>query len=91
MLTDSISSLLGKPVILDTAGSIFYLGTLRECTADGLWLDDADVHNENEGHATKDLYILESCQHGIRANRTSVFVLQSAVLSVSALKAVEVE
>jgi hypothetical protein len=89
-LLDSIAELVGRKVVLDTAGPVFYLGTLTECTPAGFWLCDVDVHNENDGHAGKELYILEAGQHGIRANRQRAFVLQSAVISLSALEDAQV-
>jgi len=82
---NSLTEMVGHPVVLDTAGPIIYLGTLREVRSDGYWLDDADVHDCREGHANKELYICESRRDGVRSNRRSVFVFCEAVLSASRL------
>lgn len=83
--------LLGRPVVIDTAGPVVYLGTLRSAGPEGFDLQHADVHNCEEGHAPREQYIVESRLHGIRANRQRVFVLRHAVISLSLLDDVAVE
>ena len=51
----------------------------------GVWLQDADVRDQSEGHATKELYVVEAATHGIRVNRPRVFVARPTILSISAL------
>jgi hypothetical protein len=80
-----LGELLGRIVVLDTAGPVVYIGTLRTIHSEGFWLDDADVHNCDEGHAPKEQYVLESRIHGVRVNRNRVCVLRNAVMSLSAL------
>jgi len=80
-----LQSLLGQTVILDTAGPILYIGTLREIAPGGFWLESADLHDCRDGHAGKELYLVESRQHGVRINRERVYVLREAVISVSRL------
>lgn len=76
---------VGQVVVLDTAGPVVYLGTLAAVEENGFVLDQADVHNTNEGHATREQYIVESSRDGIRVNRARVFVLRQTVTSVSLL------
>ena len=80
-----LDALLGREVILDTAGPIMYLGRLVAHDEFGFLLADADVHNRDEGHASREQYIVESRREGIRVNRNRVFVLRQTVFSVSAL------
>jgi len=82
---------IGQDVVLDTAGPMVYLGRLVNCSASGFWLEDADVHNQNDGHATKEQYILEASEAGIRINRKRVFVMGGAVVSLSAMDDVRVD
>ena len=88
-MTDSwiedLTPLIGRQLVLDTAGPILYLGTLEAVTAGGLWLTDADVRDQRSGHASKDFYIVETKLHGIQINRAKVYVCRSTVLSVTAL------
>ena len=78
-------SLVGKTVVLDTAGPITYLGTLHAITTDGFILKDADFRDRTEGHVTKEAYVWEARENGIRANRRRIFVFKHVVISVSAL------
>lgn len=76
---------IGREVVLDTAGPLVYLGTLSAVEEHGFLLERADVHNVDEGHATREQYIAECSRDGIRANRDRVFVLRQTVASVSVL------
>ncbi len=84
-MTKELERLVGKQVVLDTAGPILYLGTLKELSPAGFWLHDADVHDCREGHASKEVYLHDAHCNGISPNRCKVFVMVTAVLSVSAL------
>ncbi len=77
--------MLGKPVVLDTATPVVYLGVLASYDEVGFCLHDADVHHCDEGHASREQYITEAARDGIRANREQVFVMRNVVMSVSAL------
>ncbi len=87
----SLQRLVGKRVILDTAGPVCYLGTLKEVRPDGFWLEYADIRDRNEGHVGKDSYVCEAKIHGIRPNRRRIFVLAHAVISVSAMDDIVVD
>ncbi len=82
----SLDELVGQLVVLDTAGPIVYLGRLAACEPTGFWLVEADLHNVEEGHATREQYIAESSRDGVRVNRRRVFVFAHTVISASALK-----
>lgn len=80
-----LKTLIGRKVVLDTAGPIMFLGTLKEVQADGFWLENADLRDRNEGHVTKESYACEAKLNGIRANRRRLFVAAHVVISASAL------
>ena len=88
---DDICDLVGRPVVLDTMGTMVYLGVLARVTDNGFWLTDADVHDCRDGHAGREVYIMEAGRDGISVNRNRAFVLRSAVCSVSPLDAVRVD
>ncbi len=81
---------VGRCVVLDTQGSLVYIGRLEACDERGYWLTRADVHDRNEGHSTKEEYINDACvleREGARTvNRRRVFVERGAVVSISALE-----
>ncbi len=76
---------ISNEVVLDTAGTIIYIGTLVEVNAAGFVLENADVHDCRDGHANKEVYINEANTHGVSPNRELVLVLHSSVMSVSRL------
>lgn len=84
-----LSQLVGRCVVLDTQGPVVYIGVLRALDEHGFVLVDADVHSRDEGHATNEQYINDVVlleRAGARnVNRRQVYVLASAVISVSAL------
>ncbi len=91
----ALDDLLGRRVVLDTQGPLVYIGRLIAHTERGYWLDDADVHDRDEGHSTKESYVNQAYlleQSGTRqVNRRRVFVERSAIVSLSALDDVVVD
>lgn len=81
-----VRSLIGRQVVMDTAESITFLGTLREIDAEGFWLENADIRDRNEGHQTKEHYVCEARMNGIRPNRQKIYVFARRVISISALE-----
>lgn len=88
---DSLTPLISRQVILDTAGPLTYLGTLVGVAPDGFWLENADMRDRNEGHVSKERYVCEARISGIRPNRRRIFVARSVVVSISALEDVILE
>ena len=84
-MRQAIAELLNRAVVLDTDGPIVYLGRLVEVAEHGFWLADADLHDCRDGHATKEQYVAEAHLHGYSPNRRRVFVMRSAVISVTPL------
>ncbi|GMV96032.1 MAG: hypothetical protein AMXMBFR83_04010 [Phycisphaerae bacterium] len=82
---DNLDELVGCEVVLDTPGTIVYLGRLVSYGPEGFWLESADLHNTSEGHAPREQYVLEAARDGIRVNRERIFVFRHVVISVSAL------
>jgi small nuclear ribonucleoprotein (snRNP)-like protein len=78
--------MLNEEVVLDTTTPIVYIGTLVEVTEHTFVLTDADMHDCRDGHADKELYLRETREHGVAANRRKLVVLRNAVISASRLK-----
>ena len=87
----TLEAFVGRKIVLDTAGTITYLGTLKETRPDGFWLEDADLRDQREGHQTKEHYVAEARTIGIRPNRRRVFVFRHVVISISALDDVVID
>jgi len=82
---DSLRSLLGKQVVLDTEGPLLYIGTLLSIDDDSVTLIDAEVYDRNEAHSTKESYLAGIREIGFQPNRRRLFVRRSAVISISSL------
>ena len=80
-----LKDFVGQVVVLDTQGPLIYLGMLREIGAGYVVLTEADVHDSNDSRATKDLYLVEARDLGVRMNRKRVVVSWGQVASVSLL------
>ena len=88
---ESLQGLVGKAVVLDTEGPVIYIGMLEEIRPDGFWLLRADLRDRSEGMVSKERYICEAREMGIRPNRSRVFVFARVVISISALDDVLIE
>jgi hypothetical protein len=91
VLPDSLDNLIGKEVVLDTEGPMVFIGRLASYDTDGFWLEQADVHNCNDGHAQREQYVAESARDGVRVNRARVFIFRRSVVGVSALPDVTID
>jgi small nuclear ribonucleoprotein (snRNP)-like protein len=89
MKQPSLDDLLKQRVVLDTQGPMIYIGRLEAYDEHGYWLTDADVHDRNDGHSTKEVYVNQAHEleaTGVRrTNRRRVFVERRAIISISAL------
>jgi len=90
-----LDDLRGRRVVLDTQGPLVYIGQLIAYDECGYWLAEADVHDRDEGHSTKESYVNQAYlleRSGTRqVNRRRVFVERSAIVSLSALDDVVVD
>ncbi len=89
MLNASLDQFVGRCVVLDTQGPQLYIGVLESYDERGYWLVEADVHDRDDGHSGKELYINDAHllhKAGARTvNRRRAFVDRAAVVSISAL------
>jgi len=82
---DELRDLLGQQVVVDTRSSYIHLGTLHSFGECFVTLRDVDVHDINDSHSTKEVYIMNARRLGIQRNRASVKILRTDVVSVSLL------
>ena len=85
----ALDGLLNQVVVLDTQGPLIYSGTLVGITPDYLQLTEADVHDSNDSRTSKDLYLVETRELGVRANRAQVLVARRHIISMSRLADVQ--
>lgn len=80
-----LNELMGREVVLDVASPFVYVGTLVEHDLRYFVLADADVHDLRDTKTNRELYVVETRRHGVRANRQRVLVRKDEVVSISAL------
>ena len=86
-----LQRMIDEVVVLDTLTPIVYVGKLVELTDATFVLDRADMHDCRDGHANKELYLVETAQNEVAVNRANVVVMRSTVISVSRLKDVVID
>ena len=84
-LADTFDEMVGRVVVLDVTSPYVFVGTLVSHNPSVVTLDNADVHDLRDTHATRERYVLESKQHGVRANRRRVLVRRDEIVSISLL------
>jgi len=84
-MDDPIERLIGEKVVLDTGTPIVYVGILREVSQHTFVLDEADLHDCRDGHSTTEVYVAQAAGGGVTANRNSIVVMRSVVISLSRL------
>ena len=82
---DGLGDLIGRDVVIDMESPYVYVGTLIGQDHGHLTLAKADVHDLRDTNTTREVYVLDSKRHGIRANRMQVLVCRDGIVSLSAL------
>ncbi|MGE4159428.1 MAG: hypothetical protein AB7F75_10085 [Planctomycetota bacterium] len=77
--------LIGQTVVVNTDSPYLFTGTLVGEDAETLVIDEVDVRDQRAQKALEDVYLLETLELGVRANRRRVHVLRSRVVSISLL------
>jgi|TARA_B100000809_G_scaffold156544_1_gene153871 small nuclear ribonucleoprotein (snRNP)-like protein len=80
-----LQALKGQVVVIDVDAAYVYAGTLADFDPHHLVLENADVHDLRDAATTRELYVLETRLHGVRANRKNVLVRREQVVSISAV------
>jgi len=81
----ALTTLIDQMVVVDTRGSMIFIGRLTRVARDCLVLEEADVHDCEDGYSGKELYVINARQIGIRPNRRRVYVPRHNIIAISAL------
>lgn len=81
-----LAGLIGQLVVVDLDESYLVIGTLRTVDDHHLAFSEADLHDHRESNCTKDVYLLETRQLGVRFNRHQVAIPRARVLAISRLE-----
>ena len=81
-----LRDLIGQLLVVDLDESYLLIGTLSTVDDHHLAFTEADLHDHREANCTKDVYLLETLQLGVRFNRKHVAVPRSRVLAICRLE-----
>ncbi len=81
-----LTELLEQEVVLDLQSMYVCLGRLAGYDHRYLVIEEADVHDLRETTTTREKYILDSKNYGIRANRSRVLINLNEVVAISLLQ-----
>lgn len=81
----ALAELIDRMIVVDTKGSMIVIGRLVRIASDCLVLEDADAHDREEGYSSKEQYVINASQVGVRANRQKVYIPRHNIIAISAL------
>lgn len=84
-MKDDLEKYLNKKVVVDSTSSWIYIGVLKKVTPNCIVLSNVDAHDNIDTVTSKELYVLESKNTGIKSNRQRVYVNLDHVISFSLL------
>lgn len=84
----ALAEFLNQTVVVDVESEYVFAGTLVGGDHRYLILADADVHDLRDSKTNRDEYVLELRRHGIRPNRSRVYLNRDQVVSLSRLEEV---
>jgi hypothetical protein len=83
--------LIDREVVIDLASRYVVLGRLVAAHPESLELANVDVHDLRDTQTTRERYVLDCRQHGIRPNRGRVWISLREVVGISRLSDVLVD
>jgi small nuclear ribonucleoprotein (snRNP)-like protein len=81
----ALRDLIDQTVVVDTKGTMVFIGRLVRVAGDCVVLEDADTHDCEQGYSGKELYVINACNFGVRPNRQKVYVPRQSIVAISAL------
>lgn len=83
--------LVDHDVVIDLASPFVIVGRLTSLTPDSLVVEEVDVHDLRDTTTTRERYVIECAQHGVRPNRRKAWISRRDVVAISRLTDVVVE
>jgi small nuclear ribonucleoprotein (snRNP)-like protein len=73
-------------IVVDMRSPFVAIGTLVDCSADFLHLEDADLHDLRDTDTSREIYVMKVARYGVQANRKRVLLRMDDVLAVARLE-----
>ena len=82
-----LDELIGEKVVIDLRSQYVALGTLLRADELFLELKNADLHDLRDTDTTRELYVVDSRETGIKRNRKRVLVVRAEAMAYRTLPA----
>jgi hypothetical protein len=80
-----LEELLDQKVVIDLVGPYVCMGTLVRIGDHFVEVKNADLHDLRDTDSTREFYVLQSVQTGVKRNRRQVLVARAEIVAVSRL------
>jgi ribosomal protein L13 len=87
----ALDDMIDKVVVVDTDGTMVFIGRLARVASDCVVLEEADAHDCEQGYSGKELYVINVCNIGFTPNRRKVYVPRRNIIAISALEDIIVD
>ena len=82
---ENLEGLMDKEVVLDLASPYVAIGTLTHADQQHLELTNADMHDLRDSRTTREQYVAEARQSGIKVNRKRLMISRDQVVGMALL------
>ncbi len=83
-----LEEMIGQKIVVDLRSEYVCLGTLLRIDSHFLELKNADLHDLRDTETTRELYVLDSRDTGIKRNRKRLLLVRTDIVAISRLEEV---
>ena len=80
-----LEEMIGQKVVVDLRSQFVCLGTLVRVDEHFVEMRNADLHDLRDTDTTRELYVVDSRETGIKRNRKRVLVVRAEMVSIARL------
>jgi hypothetical protein len=86
-----LEEMIGHKVVVDLRSEYVCLGTLTRADDHFLELKNADLHDLRDTDTTRELYVIDSRETGIKRNRRRLLLVRTDIVAIALLEDVMAE
>jgi hypothetical protein len=80
-----LEEMIGQKVVIDLRSEYVCLGTLTRADDHFLELKNADLHDLRDTDTTRELYVIDSRDTGIKRNRRRLLLVRTDIVAIARL------
>jgi hypothetical protein len=86
-----LEEMIGQKIVVDLRSEYVCLGTLLRIDEHYLELKNADLHDLRDTDTTRELYVMDSRDTGIKRNRKRLLLVRTDIVAIALLDDVAAE